>query len=140
MIASCIVCGRELREVSPGYSENQPSDGVVAIINGNYGSTVFDPFDGTHLEVNVCDPCLVKAGEKGRVLSGRQRRPVTIDNLLIGYEELSAPLVQWHQGIPAYGDTCELHEEDLEEPLPKSIHIDPDALDAARKVINQGGW
>jgi len=93
------------------------------------------------LELNICDPCLVTAGERGRVLTGRRSRPVALDNLHIGYEEVDVPLVPWHQGIPGYGDVAELSEEDLDEPLPKTFHIDPEALEAARKlIVRDGEW
>ena len=77
MIVPCIVCGRELREVGPGHTENQPNNGVCALIAGNYGSTVWDPMDATYLEVNICDPCLTTAGATGRVLFSSPDLPLT---------------------------------------------------------------
>lgn len=62
----CVVCGRTLRNVMD-ETDNQPSDGVVCQTRGNYGSTVFDSFNGEKLEFNLCDPCLVKADEQGRI-------------------------------------------------------------------------
>jgi hypothetical protein len=41
-----------------------PNDGVVFHARGNYGSTVFDPLDGTYLEVLICDDCLVEHKSK----------------------------------------------------------------------------
>lgn len=137
----CIVCGTSLRNVHDD-AENQPDEGVYAIVPGNYGSRVFDPFDGTHLEINVCDPCLVEAGEKGRVLSGRKSRSVVLEDLVIGHEELDTPLVEWHRGLPGYSDQCVLEFEDFEpgaEPLPKRIHINPEALDAAQRLLARSG-
>jgi hypothetical protein len=61
----CIVCGRDLASCS---RPNQPLDGLAFSSRGHYGTTVFDPMDGSALEINVCDPCLVSAGERRRVL------------------------------------------------------------------------
>lgn len=36
----------------------QPLDGLGFITLGHYGSTVFDPMDGSTWEIIVCDPCL----------------------------------------------------------------------------------
>lgn len=70
--APCIVCSRELREVIEERgmtgTVNQPDGGVAFESYGHYGTTVFDPMDGTRLEVNVCDECLTEAAKKGRVL------------------------------------------------------------------------
>lgn len=93
----CIVCGRELRNVFD-EADNQPNDGVVFTSHGNYGSTVFDDFIGQHLEVNLCDPCLVRAGEQGRVLLGQSRSPVKIDGTVVGWESVNKPLAPWRRG------------------------------------------
>lgn len=70
---NCIVCKKPLENIQgPALdeSENQPNDGLAFQSSGHYGTTVFDPMDGTHLEINVCDPCLVQAGKDGHVLIG----------------------------------------------------------------------
>src|SRR3982751_6880204 len=63
----CISCKRYLDNVIDEV-ENQPYNGTSFITNGHYGSTVFDPMDGTQLEINVCDDCLRTWGKKGNVL------------------------------------------------------------------------
>ena len=61
----CIVCGCGL----DGWSwPNQPLDGLAFSTRGHYGTTAFDPMDGSALEINVCDRCLQAAGAAGRVL------------------------------------------------------------------------
>ena len=67
----CIVCRKALRPVFPGLSDQegsyqQPSEAVTFSSKGNYGSTVFDSFDGHILEANVCDACLAAALLDGR--------------------------------------------------------------------------
>lgn len=73
---NCIVCKTELRNIDAGDVENQPAGGTAFQSSGHYGSTAFDPMDGTYLEINVCDGCLVAAGKDGNVLVGfPQPRP-----------------------------------------------------------------
>jgi hypothetical protein len=69
----CIICGKELS----GYGDPeevvaQPDNGVMCTTYGNYGSTVFDPMDGSFLAFNICDDCLVEAGEKGTLFLTRK--------------------------------------------------------------------
>jgi hypothetical protein len=130
----CVVCGRLLREALPDHSENQPNDGVCAVIHGNYGSTVFDPFDGTHLEVNLCDPCLTLAGAQGRVLVGRRSRRVSLEGYAIGHELLDTPLVPWHRGLPGYDDVLDLSIDELGH-LPKTVQIDEEAVRMVKKIL-----
>lgn len=61
----CIACGQHLDGCSV---PNQPLDGLAFSSRGAYGTTVFDPMDGSALEVNVCDGCLKAASLQGRVL------------------------------------------------------------------------
>lgn len=66
----CIVCAKPLVNVSED-ADNQPYVGTSFSSHGHYGSTVWDPMDGELLEINVCDTCLLRAGEAGRVLRYR---------------------------------------------------------------------
>lgn len=68
-ILPCIVCGKELETVGSG-SPNHADNANEFHTHGQYGSTVFDPMDGSYLAVNICDKCLVKARDLGRVLAG----------------------------------------------------------------------
>lgn len=67
---SCIVCRTRLESAFRDYSalDNQPYGGLAFQSQGHYGGTVFDPMDGTYLEISVCDPCLVQAGNEGLVI------------------------------------------------------------------------
>ena len=130
----CIVCGTSLRNVWD-EAENQPDGGVVAVITGNYGSTKFDPFDGTHLEVNICDSCLVQAGYEGRVLTGRLVRPVVLADMVVGTETLNTPVVPWTEVTPGYGDQLVLDEDEDLSKLPSTVRIDPTAWSNARTLL-----
>lgn len=61
----CIACRKEMKNyMSDGL---QPDDGICFYSKGHYGSTVFDPMDGSYLEICVCDECLTKAASEGLV-------------------------------------------------------------------------
>lgn len=63
----CIVCKTALSNIDE--TGNQPSGGLAFTTPGHYGTTLFDPMDGNLLEINICDPCLLEAGEGGRVFT-----------------------------------------------------------------------
>ena len=66
---ACVVCRQALQPVFPGHEADggyvQPDNANTFSTAGTYGSTVFDPVDGSYLEVNICDPCLASAIEAG---------------------------------------------------------------------------
>lgn len=63
----CIVCGKKLKDIGSG-SINHPSEGISFSSPGQYGTTAFDPMDGSLLEINICDGCIVAAARVRRVL------------------------------------------------------------------------
>lgn len=105
----CIVCGCEIEHVDGPNPRNgmtscvnQPHAGTAFTSPGHYGSTAWDPMDGSHLEFNICDPCLRQAGKDGRVLVGRRSRPVKVDApndaygpSICGYENIPRADVVW---------------------------------------------
>lgn len=69
MSMNCIVCKKTLENIE--YPEgNHPIHGTAFHSIGHYGSGVFDPMDGTFLEINVCDDCLKEAGAERNVMLG----------------------------------------------------------------------
>ena len=56
--ASCFCCDTSMRTV------DFIDGGVSFHTHGNYGSTVFDPMNGTYLEIYICDDCLLDNKEK----------------------------------------------------------------------------
>lgn len=64
---SCIVCHKRLEEAIPD-SVNQPYKATTFMTQGHYGSTFFDPMDGSYLEINVCDECLEKARSDEKIV------------------------------------------------------------------------
>ena len=59
----CIVCDKSLEM----FDTLQPLDGLQFLTEGHYGSTFFDPMDGTRLIIAVCDSCLIEKKEYGHV-------------------------------------------------------------------------
>lgn len=68
---ACIVCLGKMENIDPEGS--QPSGGLAFRTGGHYGSTVFDPMDGSSLIVNVCDHCLTGRAGMGLVLAADPR-------------------------------------------------------------------
>ena len=110
----CVVCGKALRNAFED-AENQPSDGVACTTHGNYGSTVYDPvLTGEFIEFNLCDECLVRAGEQGRIYTARTRRPVFMTDFgIVGSIKAPYTPVLWRQGTPGYDDM--IYVDDLED-------------------------
>lgn len=77
---ACIVCGVELDRL---WDEDvsTPKGGLSFQTHGHYGSSAFDPMDTRLLQVNVCDTCIRRAAEQGRVLLARVSQPVVITHL-----------------------------------------------------------
>lgn len=69
MNCNCIICKAALRNLE-APDGNRPNGGTAFQSRGHYGSSAFDPMDGTYLEINICDPCLKAAGDDGMVLIG----------------------------------------------------------------------
>lgn len=59
----CIVCKVDLENVGTG--ENQPYGGAEFFTYGHYGSTIFDPMDGSKIILNICDGCIGLALDAG---------------------------------------------------------------------------
>lgn len=91
----CIVCGTILPNVDD-TATNQPSEGTAFESEGHYGSTAFDPMDGSYIEITVCDQCLTAARESGRVLWSRTRKLVVCDGMVVGWcKTPNRPLLPW---------------------------------------------
>lgn len=110
MTLNCIVCNKQLESATPGET-NQPYGGTTFTTRGHYGSTVFDPMDGSFLEINICDECLTRAGERKQVLVAQTtvhvKAPVPISDdkyiySIIGHvrgAHAYAP-VEWQADLP----------------------------------------
>lgn len=61
MKINCIVCAADVENwdiAHPDEDVVQPIGGTVFRTYGHYGSTVFDPIDGSFLDIVICDECL----------------------------------------------------------------------------------
>jgi hypothetical protein len=113
----CIICGAALERVVE-HAEGQPSDGIMCETAGNYGSTVWDSMGGEVLAFNICDPCMVRAGEQGRVMTCRRYRLIladeaTVGPVVVGREHLDRAYVPWHQGLGHDDEPVHLSADEL---------------------------
>lgn len=58
MNIECVCCGKEMPNIMERKGV-QPVGGLEFHTAGHYGSTFFDPMDGTLLIVGICDECLL---------------------------------------------------------------------------------
>jgi len=68
---ACIVCAKELNNLDYDMKDGKkvevhPMDGLHFRTYGHYGSTIFDPMDGTYLDLAICDKCISSNVEKIR--------------------------------------------------------------------------
>lgn len=66
MMLPCIICQADLEPVMKDHN-TLPYGGTVFTTQGHYGSTMFDPMDGSYLEITICDKCLKEKGKVGHV-------------------------------------------------------------------------
>lgn len=64
---TCIVCDYQPVVAIHDTNTNHPYKATAFTTRGHYGSTFFDPMDGSYIEINVCDDCLIKAKAKGQI-------------------------------------------------------------------------
>ena len=100
---ACIVCQRELESCA---RPNQPLDGLSFSSRGAYGTTVFDPMDGSALEINVCDNCLELAGQRRQVLH---------------YPAQQSPPPGWHSTVYFWGADEAANRPDADTSSPSNI-------------------
>lgn len=95
---NCIACGKPMKN----YQDDgtlQPSGGLAFQTQGHYGSAVFDPMDGSLLEIAVCDDCIGRASRRNEVVlvdnKGVRANPAPANApLLIGEPEMSSAGVE----------------------------------------------
>lgn len=93
---NCISCGKELLNIGDDFDGggHQPCDGLSFHTYGHYGSTFFDPMDGSAIQIAICDECLVKADEKGWIDRPKGKNPdyswhemAAVGNELLGSDD-----------------------------------------------------
>lgn len=53
---NCFKCNKKMESLFE--DELHPSKGIHFFSYGHYGTTVFDPMDGSTLNIVICDDCL----------------------------------------------------------------------------------
>lgn len=74
---TCLKCEQALESLLPDSQGHQPIRGLAFKTRGHYGSTYFDPMDGTYLELSVCDKCVRNADRKGYIYHSQPARAKT---------------------------------------------------------------
>lgn len=69
MKCKCIKCDKSLTNLA--NVGMQPDNGLACVTYGHYGSTYFDPMDGSYLEFTICDTCIKELVDKGYVYEGK---------------------------------------------------------------------
>lgn len=64
---TCLKCGNSLGNLGGKQRGFQPNDGLAFLTRGHYGTTYFDPMDGSYLEIVICDRCIEVAENSGIV-------------------------------------------------------------------------
>lgn len=70
----CIVCQKPMINIVENGTL-QPSGGCAFQTTGHYGCGVFDPMNGSVLEIAICDECLNRASKRGEVVIVDQDGP-----------------------------------------------------------------
>jgi hypothetical protein len=99
----CVVCGVVKHNVDQD-AINQPYEATAFITHGHYGSTAFDPMDGSYLEINICDECIARLTDEQKIMFGRDSQPVVsqIDPKVpgaryqVGWRKVSRQLTIWN--------------------------------------------
>jgi len=71
-------------------------DAVICTVGGNYGSAVWDPFDGSTLKLYVCDNCLRMLGKAGNVEHYCRYINVYVDNWFVGTHTVNDKPQRWN--------------------------------------------
>lgn len=58
----CFKCDKEMENIME-EDGLQPIGGLAFITAGHYGSAVFDPMDGSCIEIAICDDCIEYAAQ-----------------------------------------------------------------------------
>ena len=81
---NCFCCDKELQNMHYGsrlkdsYVYVHPMGGLHFQSFGHYGSTMFDPMDGTSIDIAICDECIKLRRDKIR---GNGKKSISlIDN------------------------------------------------------------
>ena len=61
----CFKCGQQLKNFS--NNDHHPLGGLSFETRGHYGSSFFDPMDGSRLAIAICDECLKSISEKNMI-------------------------------------------------------------------------
>lgn len=81
-VIKCFCCDKDLDnwkyKVKDKRVEVHPMNGLAFRSYGHYGSTVFDPMNGTSIDIGICDDCIKSRRDK--VYGDGKRNLSIVDN------------------------------------------------------------
>jgi len=133
----CVVCDREIENMDDSYI-NSPYAATAFETQGHYGSTIFDPMNGTYLELNICDPCIRRLAGERKILLGQARKRVLSDNnLFVGWLPVRREMTVWQPGTEDDTDvTVDLADVGDDDVYPEIDWYEP-AVEYAREQISR---
>jgi hypothetical protein len=99
----CIVCNAAVENIDDSFA-NSPHAATTFETHGHYGSTIFDPMNGSFLVLNVCDKCIERLATEDKILLGQDRKRVVVDNpkvgmpTFVGWLPVKRELTPWRPG------------------------------------------
>lgn len=83
---NCLCCQKKMSNMQELRNGVQPSGGLAFHTSGHFGSTLFDPMDGSSIHIAICDPCVEKAIGRGDIV--HFRRYTNRDGVIATKEDL----------------------------------------------------
>lgn len=63
----CFCCDGDMKMWDYSDDAIHPLNGLHFISYGHYGSSYFDPMDGSLINITICDVCLEKKSESSKI-------------------------------------------------------------------------
>lgn len=129
----CFKCGKEMQRVYNGGWELQPDRGLRFETTGAYGSTAFDPMDGSSLNIIICDKCIKKAARKGKVMLDQKY-------IGIGFDAGDELVSVYACGFYAPDRQAVPWDPDKEYPEQEPLLVEPEEVAEAKELNSTTMW
>lgn len=132
----CFKCNKPMERVFDGGWELQPNDGLHFDTTGAYGSTKFDPMDGSSLNIIICDDCIVEGAKQGLVMLDQKYVGIGFDPA-IGDERRGAIFPSGHYSPERNAVPW---DPDKEYPRQEPLWVEPEDVAEAKKIHSTVMW
>ncbi len=79
----CIVCDKPLANIMGGDATNQPAYGLAWTTHGHWPSPLFDSFGRGHLEISICEECMIAKASRQIAFVPPTERELTNEKMTI---------------------------------------------------------